>query len=160
MSKADRSAELELRNRDSEARLGHLDSIVGFHLRMAHAAAYRDFSSRMRTIDLSQSQYAVLSLIRENPGVSQIDLARALGSDRATLMALVNRLELRRLVERKPSALDRRKQELWLCEDGFKILQRADRIIARHEQTTFCCLSPEEKSAFVNALKKIYGNLS
>lgn len=133
-----------------------LEEIAGFHVRMAQAAINRDFTARMKPVGLSQTQYAVLALVRANPGISQIDVARALGSDRATMMALVNRLELRRLIERCPSATDRRKQELRVTEEGHGILARAAKIIARHERATFSGLSAEEILSLADLLKRIY----
>lgn len=135
---------------------GSLEEIAGFHVRMAQAAIYRDFCAKMKAINLSQTQYAVLVLVSANPGVSQIDLARSIGSDRATMMALVNRLELRRLVERTLSETDRRKQELRLTVEGAATLKRAAGVIAKHEKSAFAGLSADETATLVRLLKKVY----
>ena len=47
--------------------LGRLDSLVGFHLRMATAALYRDFAQAMEGTGLTQKLFAVLELIEANP---------------------------------------------------------------------------------------------
>ena len=73
-------------------RTGRLDEILGFHLRMANVAIYQDYTAAMGDIGLTQKQFAVLELIAANPKVSQIDIANQLSMDRATMMALVNRL--------------------------------------------------------------------
>ena len=46
--------------------LGRLDSLVGFHLRMATAALYRDFAQAMEGTGLTQKLFAVLELIEAN----------------------------------------------------------------------------------------------
>ena len=90
--------------------LGALPSLLGFHLRFANMAMYRDYASAMESLDLTQKQHAVLLIIKANHGVSQVDIAAALGTDRATMMAIVDRLEARDLVERQRSKGDRRRR--------------------------------------------------
>src|SRR6185312_7164884 len=103
-----------------------------FHLRMASAAIARDFAAVMQGLDLTQKQYAVLELIDANTGVSQIDLATTLGTDRATMMAIVDRLDARRLLTRRRSASDGRRQELQLTAAGTRLLADARRRAASH----------------------------
>ncbi|MBX5204594.1 MarR family transcriptional regulator [Rhizobium sp. NZLR1] len=136
--------------------VGRLGDLLGFHLRMAHVAIYRDFAETMEELRLTQKQLAVMELVAGNPGVSQIDLANTLGTDRATMMALVNRLAARDFIERRPSAADRRRQELHLTEAGRATLARARALIAMHEQRFIELFSPDEMDALLAALKRIY----
>ena len=53
--------------------LGRLDALLGFHLRMATAALYREFAQAMEGTALTQKLFAVLELIDANPEVSQVD---------------------------------------------------------------------------------------
>ena len=89
----------------------------------------------MADLGLTQKQCAVLELIAANPQVSQIDMAAALGMDRATMMALVDRLDDRGLVLRTASARDRRRQELSLTGGGKALLREAAVRIAVHEKS-------------------------
>src|SRR4051794_33163526 len=89
--------------------LGRLDGLLGFHLRMASAVVARDFADELADLGLTQKQCAVLELIAANPQVSQIDMTATLGMDRATMMALVDRLDERGLLVRTPSLRDRRR---------------------------------------------------
>src|ERR1700742_3193829 len=66
-----------------------LSSLLGFHLRMANIAMYRDFKAAMDPLDMTQRQTAILMLIASNPGTSQIALADLLATDRATMMGIV-----------------------------------------------------------------------
>jgi DNA-binding MarR family transcriptional regulator len=134
-------------------RLGHL---LGFHLRMAHVAIYRDFAETMEELALTQKQLAVMELIAANPGTSQIDLAHTLGTDRATMMALVNRLAARDLIERRPSSADRRRQELHLTKAGRAVLTQARKLIDIHERRFIALFSHDEMDALLVALKRIY----
>ena len=141
---------------DERLDLANLPNLLGFHLRLAHVAMYRDFATAMSELDLTQKQYATLQLIGANPGVSQVDLAATLGTDRATMMAMVDRLDQRGLVQRRRSASDRRRQELTLTEAGEAVLARAIRVIAEHERHFTSRFTKEELKALVNALGRIH----
>ncbi|ULJ82329.1 MarR family transcriptional regulator (plasmid) [Rhizobium sp. C104] len=136
--------------------VGRLGDLLGFHLRMAHVAIYRDFAETMEELGLTQKQLAVMELTAGNPGASQIDLANTLGTDRATMMALVNRLAARDFIERHPSAADRRRQELHLTKAGRAMLARARKLIDTHEQRFIDLFSPDELDGLLAALKRIY----
>ena len=88
-----------------------LDGLLGYRLRRAQGAMHRDFMAAVASLDLTQKQAATLWLIHSNAGVAQVSVAAALGMDRATMMAIVDRLEERGLVIRKRSSTDRRRQE-------------------------------------------------
>ncbi len=135
---------------------GRLDGLLGFHLRMASAAVARDFAVAMDDLGLTQKQCAVLELIAANPGISQIDIAAALGTDRATMMALVDRLDGRGLLRRTPSARDRRRQELELSEAGAALLREARRRIAAHERRFAARLGAAKAEALAALLREIY----
>ena len=136
--------------------LGRLDSLVGFHLRMATAALYRDFAQAMEGTGLTQKLFAVLELIEANPDVSQIDISETLETDRATVMALVDRVEARGLVERRRSERDRRRLRLVLTTKGRKALGDARRRIATHEHAIVGRLGPDGAATLVLLLKRIY----
>ena len=136
--------------------LGRLNGLVGFHLRMASAAVARDFAATLEDLGLTQKQCAVLELIAANPQVSQIDMAAALGMDRATMMAVVDRLDDRGLVLRAASQRDRRRQELTLSEAGHALLREARRHIARHERRFLDRLGPERAALLMQLLPAIY----
>jgi len=137
--------------------LGRLDGLLGFHLRMASAAVARDFTATLEDLGLTQKQCAVLELIAANPQVSQIDMAATLGMDRATMMAVVDRLDQRELLVRTASQRDRRRQELTLSEAGLNLLRDARRRIAQHEKRFLDRLGPERAAALMRLLPLIYG---
>ena len=140
---------------DRSLDLGVLDDLLGFHLRMALLAVYRDFTSALDGFDLTQRQVATLELVRANPGASQVDLAGVLGTDRATMMSVVDRLEKRHLLKRERSREDRRRQELHLTDAGRKVLAQAKSRIAEHERKFKSRFSEAELEALVQALKRV-----
>jgi len=135
--------------------LGRLAPLLGFHLRMASAAVARDFAVAMDGTDLTQKQYAVLELIAANSHVSQIDLSQALGTDRATMMAITDRLDARGLLKRRRSARDGRRQDLVLTNEGTGLLAAARRRIARHERRFLAQIGPAQATELIATLQAI-----
>jgi DNA-binding MarR family transcriptional regulator len=135
---------------------GGLEDLLGFHVRLANVAMYRDFASTLDKLDLTQRQAATLSLIGANPGAPQVAIAARLGSDRATIMAMVDRLEGRGLLTRERSKSDRRRQELYLTPLGQKTLKEAKALIAEHEQRFTALFSKEELAVLFESLKRIH----
>jgi DNA-binding MarR family transcriptional regulator len=131
-----------------------LDGLLGYRLRRAQGAMHRAYMAAVAGLDLTQKQTATLWLIHGNPGVAQVSVAAALGMDRATMMALVDRLEERGLVIRKKSSTDRRRQELYATPAGEKMLRKVKARIATHEARFKALFTPGELSALLSALQK------
>jgi DNA-binding MarR family transcriptional regulator len=137
-----------------ELMFAELDSLLGYQLRRAQGAMHRDFMAAVADFGLTQKQAAVLWLIQANGGVSQVEVAAALGMDRATMMALTDRLEDRGFVIRKRSSTDRRRQELYLTPLGQSTLRKCKARVAEHEEKFRTMFTSAELTALLDALKK------
>jgi DNA-binding MarR family transcriptional regulator len=131
-----------------------LDGLLGYLLRRAQGAMHRDFLAAVSDFGLTQKQAAALWLIQANGGVSQAELATALGMDRATMMAVTDRLEDRGFVIRKRSSTDRRRQDLYLTPAGLAILRKCKARIAEHEEKFRALFSAPELASLLDALKR------
>src|SRR3954467_9355418 len=132
-----------------------LDGLLGYRLRRAQGAMHRDYmATAVSGLELTQKQTATLWLINANPGVSQVSVAEALGMDRATMMAVTDRLEERGFLLRKRSTVDRRRQELYLTPSGQSTLRKGKARIAEHEERFKKLFKPAELAALLSALEK------
>jgi DNA-binding MarR family transcriptional regulator len=131
-----------------------LDSLLGYLLRRAQGAMHRDFMATVADFGLTQKQAATLWLIQANAGVSQAEVSSALGMDRATMMAVTDRLEDRGFVIRKRSSIDRRRQDLYLTPAGQSTLRKCKARIAEHEQKFRELFTTAELDTLLEALKR------
>ena len=136
--------------------IGGIDQIVGFHIRLAHGAVYRHFTETFVDLDLTQKQVSVLWLIDDHPEIAQADIGRRLQMDRATVMAMVNRLQERGFVERKASKTDGRRQTLHLTEAGYAALLAARECILDHEDWLKARFTQAETALLVEFLRRIH----
>jgi len=137
-----------------ELMFAELDGLLGYLLRRAQGAMHRDFLTAVADFGLTQKQAAALWLIQANGGVSQVEVAAALGMDRATMMAVTDRLEDRGYVIRKRSSVDRRRQELYLTPSGQTTLRKCKARVAQHEEKFRAMFKASELTALLEALKK------
>ena len=136
--------------------IGEIRNIVGFHIRLAHGAAYRHFTDTFSELDLTQKQVSVLWLVDDHPDISQTDLAQRMRMDRATTMAIVNRLEAKQYLLRGKSPSDGRKQTLNLTDQGRKALVVAKDAIAAHERWLKSRFSDKEVETLIELLARIH----
>jgi len=136
--------------------IGEIRNIVGFHIRLAHGATYRHFTETFADLDLTQKQVSVLWLVDDHPDISQTDLAQRMRMDRATTMAIVNRLEAKHYLVRGKSPSDGRKQTLNLTDKGRKALVVAKDAIAAHERWLKSRFSDKEVETLIELLTRIH----
>jgi DNA-binding MarR family transcriptional regulator len=136
--------------------IGEIRKIVGFHIRLAHGAVYRQFAETFAQLDLTQKQVSALWLIDDHPDIAQTGLAQRMRMDRATTMAIVNRLETKGYLVRAKSSSDGRKQALNLTVAGRKALSAAKRAIREHERWLKSRFSEQEVATLIELLTRIH----
>ena len=140
----------------SRCGFGGLNEVLGFHLRLANAAVYRHFTESFADLELTQKQASVLWLVGDFPGIAQIDVGQRLRMDRATTMTIVNRLQERLYLRRERSAIDGRKQALFLTDAGEAALDKAKASIEAHENWLKARFNSDEVKKLVEMLVRIH----
>ena len=136
--------------------IGEIRNIVGFHIRLAHGAVYRQFTATFTDLDLTQKQVSALWLVDDHPDISQTDLAQRMRMDRATTMAIVNRLEAKEYLLRGKSPSDGRKQTLNLTAKGRTALVASKEAIMAHERWLKSRFSDKEVETLIELLTRIH----
>ena len=132
-----------------------LPNLLGYNVRRAQIELWRDFGASVAEGEIRPGLFSMMLLIGANPGIAQIDLANQLGVDKASIVALVDRLETAGWVQRKRSTEDRRRQEIFTTPAGVKKLAQLKREVEEHDGK-FCSLyTPDELRQFLNFLQRI-----
>ena len=131
---------------------GALPGLLGYRLRLAQQAVFRDFAESVH--GLSPGRVGLLITLQANPGLTQSRLAESASRDRSTMVGVLDQLEARGLIERRRGA-DRRTNGLWLTRAGRALLGRALREIERHERRISARLSAPERRQLLALLGKI-----
>jgi MarR family transcriptional regulator, lower aerobic nicotinate degradation pathway regulator len=95
----------------------------GYLFRRMQQIAVALFVEECRAFDLTPVQYAALVAIHTHPGIDATRLSAVIAFDRSTLGNVIERLEAKKLIERKPSAGDKRVKLLTLTKAGAALLR-------------------------------------
>lgn len=137
--------------------LGSLTGNVGFHLRLAQLAVFKDFDSELVDLGVSPAVYSVLEVLQQNPGLTQSKLASAVRLDRSSMVPMLDKLGQRGLVERRASTADRRHKHLYLTAAGTKLLRQADKLVGKHEKRVSAAFTATEKQTLLELLSRFGG---
>ncbi|SRR5581483_6540064 len=128
--------------------LAFLLSQVGIH-------ASRRFAERLAAIDLQPPLFRVLNVVDAAEGRSQHAIAEAIKAPPSRMVAIVDELEQRGLIERRPNPEDRRVHALHLTAKGRKLLERGREIAAAHEAELTSGMSKADRDRLVSLLQAI-----
>jgi len=137
---------------------GRLPELVGFELRRADMAVLSGFARLIAPLQVTPGQFGVLALIDANPGLSQSTLAKAVGIERSTMVAVIDRLESRGLVRRCPSAVDRRSYALMLSPEGKALAAQIAEVVREYEAGLLDGFTDRERATLIALLRRISGH--
>lgn len=100
---------------------------LGYLLKRARRRLDELHEDRMEPTGIDAHELGVLFLFDSSGPESQQEAGRRLGVDRTTMVSLIDDLESRGLVARKPDANDRRRNLIELTGEGRKALRRGKR---------------------------------
>jgi MarR family transcriptional regulator, lower aerobic nicotinate degradation pathway regulator len=95
----------------------------GYLFRRMQQIAVALFIEECKAFDLTPVQYAALVAIHTHPGIDATRLSAVIAFDRSTLGSVIERLEVKKLIDRRPSDEDKRVKLLYLTKAGAAILR-------------------------------------
>lgn len=134
----------------------YLESLLGYNARRAALTVIEVFLQRMSVYDLRPVDFSVLSLITHNSGISSRQLCSALNILPPNLVGMINVLEKRALILRKPHPSDGRVVGLHLTSVGSKLMKDAELTAKELEDEVASKLTANERKTLMRLLQKIY----
>ncbi|MGW5112589.1 MarR family winged helix-turn-helix transcriptional regulator [Nocardia sp. NPDC004123] len=101
---------------------------------------------------LTMWAYVVLLHLDEGPARGQGVLAQEIGADKTRIIAVLDDLQERGLIERHPDPADRRARLLALTPEGRRLRDAAQAGIQAHEDHLLGKLPAADRRGFLNAL--------
>jgi DNA-binding MarR family transcriptional regulator len=133
---------------------------VGFSLSTIGYAVSRRFGQTLAPLELEPREFALLRAVSACEGCSQQAIAERLQIPPSRMVALVDALEARALLERRANPADRRARALYLTDDGRDLLARAVALAIEYERDLCAELSHEEREQLLDLLARIAERLS
>jgi DNA-binding MarR family transcriptional regulator len=130
------------------------DGLLGYHLRRLSVLVMADLAAALAPFGLKPAEASVLFMIGQGGVMTQSDIGRALGIQRANMAPLIAGLIKRGLVAREP--MDGRSQALTLTAAGREICQDSWAATKAHEDRMFGALSAEERDALLARIRGLW----
>jgi DNA-binding MarR family transcriptional regulator len=135
-----------------------MDSVYtkpGYLFRRMQQIAVAIFVEECKAYDLTPVQYAALVAIQTHPGIDATRLSAVIAFDRSTLGNVIERLEAKQLIERKPSREDRRVKLLNLTRAGVALLSDIMPSVDRAQARMLQPLKPADRKTLMTLLTQL-----
>jgi DNA-binding MarR family transcriptional regulator len=113
------------------------------------------FVEECREHDLTPVQFAALVAIHTHPGIDATRLSAVIAFDRSTLGNVIERLETKGYIERKPSREDKRVKLLYLSETGAVLLRDIMPSVDRAQARMLQSLKPADRKTLLALLTQL-----
>ncbi|HEX8805157.1 MAG TPA: MarR family winged helix-turn-helix transcriptional regulator [Acidimicrobiales bacterium] len=143
MASADRSAPARLRTKPS------------WLINQAALPANRLVNEALAGTEMRRYHYALLAALDDVGPASQADLSRGTTIDRSDMVAAVNDLVERGLVERTVDPTDRRRNVVTITSAGRRQLGKLDRLLGKVQDELLAALSAGERRQLVDLLSRV-----
>lgn len=132
-----------------------LRALVGYNLKRANSAVTGGVERVLARHGLRRTTYSALSVVADNPMLSQADLAETLAIEPPNMTQIIDELLRAGLIERSRAKTDRRAYALSCTAEGVRLLAEASGDLTAHDRALVDGLSPDECAALIAALQGI-----
>ena len=117
------------------------------------------YDRKMRQLGLTRSQWWVMTHLYFNEGISQTELSSILDIERATLGRLLDRLEAKGWLERRPHPKDRRVKRVFLTGEVELLMQTMRSMAVEVRGQALAGITVQEQEQLLSLLAKVKGNM-
>jgi DNA-binding MarR family transcriptional regulator len=102
------------------------DDVLGYLIKHAHLQLEERTDAALARLGVTSRDLGALRVIAGGEAASQQEVAGVLGVDRTSMVALLDTLESRGIVARRPSEHDRRRNVVELTGTGRRLFEQAE----------------------------------
>ena len=135
--------------------LTELQRTPGFMIRILQIQIFEEFYEYFAEAGFSPAEHSVIVTVRDNPSVTQSEVASALRIQLPNLVKILVKLEDNGLIKRKRSTRDKRAVELSLTARGEQAAARTAKIAEDFNQLTLGPLDEKERKQFLQMLTRL-----
>jgi len=140
---------------DDRLRVSVLADDVNFLLARANAVSLAAGNAALAAFGLKVRSYAVLALATDDTRPTQRDLSSYLRLDPSQVVALVDDLQSRGLITRRPDPADRRANIVVATEEGRALFARAQAAVQEAERSAHGAITDAEREQLTRLLQRL-----
>lgn len=127
----------------------------GYLFRRMQQIAVALFVEECKAFDLTPVQYAALVAISTHPGIDATRLSAVIAFDRSTLGNVIERLEAKEFIVRRPTLEDRRVKLLYLTKAGAAVLDSIMPSVDKAQARMLQPLKPADRKTLLALLTQL-----
>jgi DNA-binding MarR family transcriptional regulator len=132
---------------------------AGFMISTTGYGIARRFREILAPLELEPREFALLRAVGASEGQSQHAIGGRLQIPASRMVAFVDALQGRGLLERRQNPEDRRARALHLTEDGRSLLNRALALAVAHERDLCADITEQDRELLIDLLQRVGGRL-
>ncbi len=136
------------------------DIKLGFLIHDVSRMRRKAFEQLIRPLGITRAQWWVLANLARQDGMTQVQLADILEVGKASLGALIERLEAGKWLERRGDPLDKRANRVYLTRNAKPLLERMRTAERVFNERVMASLSADDRAELVRLLSLIKRSLS
>ena len=141
----------------ADAQMAMLYGLPGHLIRRAQQVAVAIFLEEVGKLDVTPVQFGAMTAIAAHPGIDATHVSALIAFDRSTMGDVLDRLESKGWIERRPSPQDKRVKSLWLTEAGRELYERCRPAVLHTQERLLAPLQPSERERFVAVMRQLVG---
>jgi MarR family transcriptional regulator, lower aerobic nicotinate degradation pathway regulator len=142
-------------NKQTAVTMDAVYSKPGYLFRRMQQIAVSIFVEECKAYDLTPVQFAALVAIDTHPGIDATRLSAVIAFDRSTLGSVIERLEVKQYIERKPAREDKRIKLLYLTKAGAALLLDIMPSVDRAQVRMLQPLKPADRKTLLALLAQL-----
>lgn len=141
--------------------MSFLDHSIGYSINMSGLLLKRELFAAFKAkgFDVTPEQWALLSRLNENDGISQNELAQVTFKDNANITRIVDKLVVKRLVNKVDDDSDGRASKIMITKAGRKLVTQLQSLAANVLEKATKGLTKDQVSQANSVIQKIMKNL-
>jgi DNA-binding MarR family transcriptional regulator len=152
-----RQTEVAKPDRDAKNRL---DIKLGYLIHDVSRLRRKAFDEIVKPLGVTRAQWWIIAHLARHDGMVQTQLAQMLDVGKASLGALLDRLEATEFIERRPEPTDRRAKRVFLTKNSHQLLEKLIAAETAFNATILANLTDKDRSELVRLLSSIKEALS
>jgi MarR family transcriptional regulator, lower aerobic nicotinate degradation pathway regulator len=144
-----------MQNKSAPVTMDAVYAKPGYLFRRMQQIAVAIFVEECRAYELTPVQFAALVAIHTHPGIDATRLSAVIAFDRSTLGNVIERLEAKAFIERKPAREDKRVKLLYLSKTGATLLRDIVPAVDRAQARMLQPLKPADRKTLLALLTQL-----
>jgi DNA-binding MarR family transcriptional regulator len=132
-----------------------LDESLGFQVNATANAIKTRFGKFLKPYGIAPEQFATMVMLKENPDISQTEMANLHQKDKTTITRMIDSLSKKEFIIKDKLDGDRRTNSIRLSKKGHEVVEEMDSVVLPILEYQKKLFSEEEIEIFMSVLERL-----